>query len=177
MAATVVINRLTGSGPTKTVISGGTTRFHTADTGAADTNTPLPIPTSGTTYSYWCATRLECTSAPALGINNIKWYTDGANGFGTGISLKVQTATGYVQATGTSGTTGNILNTTNYSTLAGATVNAFTYTSGSPLSVSGTLGATTGDFGDYVVSQLEAGTTSLPGPTPAESMTFRYDEF
>ena len=176
MAATVQIVRLTGSGPTATDITSINTRANAADAhSTADTASPVQVPTSGTNYSYWVVTRLNVTVAPSGTINNLKWYTDGANNLGTGVACKVSTASGYVQATGSAGT-GTQLTTGNYATLAGAPSDAFAYTSGSPLSVTGTITAATGQFGDRVVYQLEVGTTAGPGATGSETFTYKYDE-
>lgn len=176
MSATVLIRRLTGAGPTATDITGINTRANAEDAHTtAGTSNPIQIPAAGTNYSYWVVTRLDCTVAPTGTINNIKWYTDGGNGFGTGVTCKVNTATGYVQATGTAGVTGTQLTTGNYATLAGAPSDAFAYTSGSPLSVSGSTSGT-GQFGDRVVYQIEVGSTAAPGATAAETFTFQYDE-
>jgi hypothetical protein len=180
MPATVKINRYTGSGPTKTDITGANTVANATDThqsSATGSSDPIRIPTSGTNYSYWVVCRLECTVTPLGTLNNIRWYTDGSNTFGTGVTCKVQTATSYVQATGTAGTSGIQLTTGNYPTLAGAPVNAFTYVVGSPLSVSGSLSnPSTGDFGDFVVYQLEVDSTAVPGVTGTETFTWLYDE-
>jgi len=178
MAATVTIRRLTGAGPTSTDITSINTRANAEDAhSTAGTTNPIQIPAAGTNYSYWVVTQLSADTTPAGTINNIKWYTDGGNGFGTGVTCKMNTATGYVQATGTPGTTGDILNTTNYSTLAGATSDSFSFTSGSPKSVTGSItNPSTGAFGDRAVYQIEVGTTAGPGATPQETFTFRYDE-
>jgi hypothetical protein len=180
MPATVKINRYTGSGPTKTNITGANTVANATDThqsSATGSSDPIRIPTSGINYSYWVVCRLECTVTPLGTLNNIRWYTDGSNTFGTGVTCKVQTATSYVQATGTAGISGIQLTTGNYPTLAGAPVNAFTYVVGSPLSVSGSLSnPSTGDFGDFVVYQLEVDSTAVPGVTGTETFTWLYDE-
>lgn len=260
MAATVVIRRLTGSGPTATTISGGNTRLSTSDNAYTnETTNPIPVPTvtnatanissttnasppvltidqtaaslglsnndmvvvsgissgatslngtwkctvSGSTVtltnvgapgsttttsgvikkanlSYWCVTRLDVTAGTYTTINNLKWYTDGGNSLGTGVAMKVATATSYVQATGTSGTTGDALSnvTGGYGgTLSGIPANAFTYTSGASLSVSGTTSSSaTGQFGDRVVYQIEVDSTAGPGTTTAETITWSYDE-
>ncbi|MHA1400146.1 MAG: hypothetical protein ACTSQE_07340 [Candidatus Heimdallarchaeaceae archaeon] len=178
MAATVLIRRLTGSGPTATDITGINTRANAEDAHTtAGTSNPVRIPAAGTNYSYWVVTRLDATVTPTGTINNLKWYSDGANGFGTGVTCKGNTATGYVQATGTAGETGDILNTTNYATLAGAPVDVFTHTSASPKSVTGSVSnPTTGEFGDRFVYQIEVDSTASPGATGSETFTYRYDE-
>lgn len=178
MAATVTIRRLTGAGPTSTDITGINTRANAEDAhSTAGTTNPIQIPAAGTNYSYWVTTQLSVDVTPAGTINNIKWYTDGANGFGTGVTLKVGQATSYVQATGTPGTTGTQLTTGNHAGLTGAPVDGFTYTSASPLAVTGTMSnPSTGALGNRVVYQIEVASTAAPGATPAETFTWKYDE-
>jgi len=178
MPATVIINRWTGTSgaPTKTNVTSINSRLNAEDAhSTAGTANSILIPAAGTNYSFWAAFRLAISAITGGTVNNIKWFTDGANSLGTGVAANVATATSYVQATGTVGTTGNILNTTNYATLAGATASAFTYTSGSPLAVSGSSSAT-GDLGDFVVLQTAISTTAAQGATPQETVTFRYDD-
>ncbi len=161
-AATVTIRRWTGSsgGPTKTDITSANTVANAQDTHeatASSSSNPIQIPAAGTNYSYWVTTQLSVdANGDSHTIDNVKWYTDGSNNLGTGITCKVNTASGYIQATGTSGTTGDLLNTTNHTNLAGATSDSFGYTSGSPLSVTGTT-SSTGDLGHQVVYQVEVG--------------------
>lgn len=182
MAATVIINRWTGStgSPTKTAITGGNTVANASDAHqsvAAGSSNPIRVPTSGTNYSYWVTTRLSASSSPSGTINNLRWYTDGANNFGTGVTCKGQSATSYVQATGTAGTTGTQLTTGNHAGLSGSPVDVFTYTSGSPKSLTGSISnPSTGDFGDFFVYQIEVGTTAGPGVTNQETFTWVYDE-
>ncbi len=178
MAATVTIRRLTSTGPTSGDITSINTRANAEDTNTtAGTSNPIQIPAAGTNYSYWVVTQLSVDVTPAGTINNIKWYTDGANGFGTGVTCKMNTATGYVQATGTPGTSGTQLTTGNYATLAGAPTDAFAFTSGSPKSVTGTISnPSTGALGDRVVYQIEVDSTAGPGATPQETFTWKYDE-
>src|SRR6185436_20449660 len=104
MAATVVIERWTGSGAgtgADLAASSNTTRLKQADNGTADTNNPVPAVT--TSYSYWANTRLHCTVVPATLINNLKWYSDGVSA-GTGLTVNAAKAStganaGYRQAT------------------------------------------------------------------------------
>ena len=88
MAATVLINRLTGTGgsETETDITSGTTRASTSDAPAPGTSDPIPIPSGADNYSFWVTTRLETTVAPTGTIDNIRWYSDAAS-FGTGATV------------------------------------------------------------------------------------------
>jgi hypothetical protein len=176
MAATVLIRRLTGAGPAATDITSINTRANAEDAhSTAGTTNSILVPAAGSNYSFWVVTRLDVTAITAGTVDNLKWYTDGTNNFGTGVTALAQTATGYVQATGTTGTTGTQLTTGNYATLTGAPVDPFTFTTGSPLAVTGTTSAT-GQFGDRVVYQLVVGTTAASGATAQETFTWRYDD-
>ena len=181
MAANVQIRRWTGTSgsETKTNITSINTRANSEDTHTtAGTANPIQIPAAGTNYSYWVATRLFVQTAPSGLIDNIRWHTDGAANFGTGVDATVNTATGYVQATGSTGVTGNQLTTSNYGTLAGAPVDAFSsYPNATTnLAVGGSISATTGDVGDFVVYQITVGSTAGPGATNDETFTWLYDE-
>ena len=173
----VQIRRLTGAGPTGTDITSINTRLNAEDTHTtAGTSNPILIPSSGTSYSYWCSTRLYFNGSGTGTINNIRWFTDGANGLGTGIGLRVGTATAYAQATGTPGDTGTELTAGNYSTFTLGNSNAFTYTSASPLTVSGSVTDPTDEyFGDIVVLQVTVADTASAGATATETMSWRYD--
>jgi hypothetical protein len=178
MPATVTIRRWTGvsGGPTKTDITSINTRANAEDAhSTAGTTNSILVPAAGTNNSYWVATRLSVDAITGGTVNNFKWYTDGANSLGTGVTMVVNTATSYVQATGTAGTSGLTLNTTNYATLAGAPADAFARTSGSPLTVSGSTAAT-GDVGDFVVYQIQVGSTAASGVTGTETITWQYDD-
>lgn len=180
MAATVLIRRITGTTASQTAddITGINTRANAQDAHeVADVDNPVQKPTSGLKYSFWVSTRLDATVTPAGTIDNIRWFADGANGFGTGITCKGITATAYKQATGTPGDTGNQLNSTNYTTVTGATVDVFGHTSGSPKTVAGSINnPSTGQFGDLFVYQIEVSTAAGPGASNQETFTFRFDE-
>lgn len=184
MPATVQIHRKTGAAPgSGTNITGINTRANAEDAhSVSGTSNPIRVPTSGSNYSYWVTTRLNVTVTPSGTINNVRWFTDGANNFGTGITCIVQKANagadaGYRIATGTPGTTGTQLTAVNHSGLTGAPVDAFTYTSGSPLSLTASISnPNTGEFGDHVVYQIVVGTTASPGVSGTETFTWRWDE-
>lgn len=179
MVAQVRIMRWTSASgtPVKTNIDGGTNRAGTADDPAPGTSYPIPVPTdSNLRYSYWVCTRLSAFYQAQNGIQNLKWYTDGANGLGTGVDLNVATASTYVQAPGTVGTTGTLLNSNNYGSLSAAVTSAWNYVSSNMLSVGGSIGSITGDIGHFVVYQVQVSSNAGPGATNSEQLTWQYDE-
>lgn len=176
MPATVQIHRLTGAGPTSTNITGINTRANAEDAHTtAGTSNSILVPGAGTSYSYWVTTQLNVTAITGGTVNNLRWYTDSSNNFGTGVTCKAQNATSYVQATGTPGDSGTQLTTGNHAGLSGAPVDAFTFTSGSPKSLTGST-STTGLFGDRMVYQIEVASTASSGATAQETFTWKYDD-
>lgn len=178
MVAVVIINILTGVGPTLTPITSINTRANAQDAhSTGDTTNPIEIPSGADNFSFWRATRLEATTAPDNLIDNIEWFTDGANSYGTGITNVMNTATGYVQATGTDGVTGIVLSVGNYASLAGAPTDSFAFVTGAPKAVAGST-STTGEFGDRAVFQVVVANTASAGTKPAtpETFTWRFDE-
>lgn len=185
MAATVIVQRFTGSGAgSGTDITGINTRAQTDDTHTtAGTTDPIPIVAATTKYSFWVSTRLNATVTPAGTINNLKWYSDGTNSLGTGVTMNVADAStganaGYRQGVGTVGDTGTQLTTGNHTGLDNTPVAFETLTSGSPLVLGGSItNPSTGNFGDFVVYQIAVnGSTAGPGATAAETLTWVYDE-
>lgn len=177
-AATVTIRRLTGAGPTSTDITSINTRANAQDAHeTADVDNPIQVPAAGSNYSYWVTTQLNATSSPSGTIDNLRWYADGNNNFGTGVTCIGQEATSYVEATGTPGVTGTELTTGNHAGITGAPADVFTHTSGSPKSLTGSISnPTTGAFGSRFVYQIVVGTTAGPGATAQETFTWKYDE-
>lgn len=173
MAATVVIKQWTGSGPTVTTITN--LRYKTADdSSGTDTTYPLVKPSSGTNYSYVATVVPYASVAPTGTINNVKYYSDGSNTYGTGVTLKgIALAQGsYTQATGTQGTSGDLS-----AAVYTSGTDVFTYSTGSPLSVTGSLVSTTGSGTFQLVqTQMALSTSVSAGTLTAETFTFRYDE-
>lgn len=174
---TVEILRKTGTTPSTTDITSSNTRLNATDAhSTSGTTNPVKIPDSGTNYSYWCTTQLNVSSnSESYTVDNIKWYTDGSNDLGTGLTMNVATATSYVQATGTEGISGDELTTGNHTGLTGSPSDAFAYTSGSPLSVSGSISGSTGEVGNMVVMQINVADTASVGASSQETMTYMYD--
>ena len=175
MAATIIINRAYGATPSTTAITSSLTRLSTSDSENPGTNNPIPVPSAGTNYSFWVSTRLECTVAPAGTVDNLRWHPVLPNNFGTGVTAKGNTAATYDQASGTVGTTGDLLNTTNHTGLDGATSDIWTWTEASPKTVTGST-STVQEFGSYMVWQLEVASTASPGTITAQTARWRYDE-
>ncbi len=177
MVATVLIRRKTGAGPTVTDITSINTRANTTDAHTtADTASPIQIPTdTATKRSFWVVTRLDATVGPDTLIDNIEWFSDGSDTFGTGVACKGESATDYTQASGTAGDDGLPLTTGNYTSLTTDPVDVFGFTSASPNAITGSQ-ASTGQFGDHMVYQTEVTSDAGPGATPEETWTWRFDE-
>jgi hypothetical protein len=162
MVATVQIGEKNGTPGTFTDKTSGNVRFKNADNATVDLNNPLVVPTAGWDYSYEKWLRTKVTVAPASNISNLKFYSDGANGLGTGVEAYAKAVTTYAtpaEATATAGYT-----------------NFFTLTSGSALSLGTGTFTGTGEKGDHAVCMMRITTTATQGLTPSETATLSYDE-
>lgn len=171
MAATIQIHELTSDADTGVDKTSGTVRFkNVASTTSttADTSDPIPIPAADSNYSYVKKLRAKMTGAPGTNVSNFRWYTDGNNGFGTGITVNVKNI----------GTTFG----THYQTAMSGGSNLFGYTSGSPLDGDGTDAGpfTSSDnntyIGDIIELQMAVASTASSGAKTAETLTLAYDE-
>lgn len=162
MAATVVLLEKNGTGAgTTTDKTSGTVRFKNADNSTVDLANPL-VKSAGTDYSYEKWLRLSVTGGSFSQITNAKAYTDGTNGFGTGVEM-------FWKAVGTYATPAEASGTTGY-------VDAFTYTSGAALDlVAGTVTGT-GQFASHLVAFIRALPAVAGGLTPGETATVSWDE-
>jgi hypothetical protein len=165
MAANVQIHEMTAlaAGLDRT---GATIRFKSADNTNVDTLDRIQIPGAGTTYSYTKQVRFYFQTGPSVDIQNLRAYSDGGNGFGTGVGCQYD-----IPNTG-NGTFPNI--NTN---IAGTDI--FSKTSGVPISMAANnVGPYTGTGykGDIVRMQLSVSSAAAPGQIPAETLTFAYDE-
>lgn len=175
-----------GSGENLTTLT--KLRFKTEDGFALDSDNPIPRPgVAATNYSFWRNIFLKCIVAPTTGLNNVQWFTDGVNNYGTDVDLSVGNETpvkssvsnaGYVLAVGVVGTSGTELIAGN-GQITGKT-DAFTFTSGAPKSVSITDGSGTitviNETTDYLLLQMDVTENAIPGATGVETLTFQYDE-
>lgn len=162
-------------------------RLKTADDTTIDSTNPVPIPSSGTNYSFVSSLYVKVLVAPNTQINGFKIYTDAA-AFGTGITTSLgdqyttrnhSSTSGYIKATGTTGTTGTEM-TAFYTGITSKT-NIFSYTSGSPangptISESGGILVNIGDTTNYFVIQAGVGSTATPGTKPQSTFSVQWDE-
>ena len=162
MPATVQIAEKNGAGGTLTNKTSGTVRFKKADNATVDLINPLVIPGAGFDYSIEKWLRANVTVAPSTQISDLKFYSDGANGMGTGVEV-------YAKAVASFATPALATSTTGY-------VDFFTYTSGSPLSLGAGPFTGTGEKGDHAVLMSRCGTTATPGVTASENATLEYTE-
>ncbi len=163
MAATVLIGEKNGAGGTFTDKTSGTIRFKNADNATVDLVNPMVVPASGSDYSFekWLRMKIGATG-PASQISNLKFYTDGANGLGTGVSLWAKAVTTYATPAEATATTGY--------------TDAFTYTSAAPLSLgAGPYSTINTEMGDHCVMIAKVDSTAGPG-TPSETLNFSWDE-
>jgi hypothetical protein len=174
MAATVNINRLTGN-ITYTPVNGINTRAQASDDhSTAGTDSPIKIPSAGNNYSYWVTTQLEVIGGLVGTIDNLRWFADFVSD--SGVTVIGQSATAYVQATGTEGETGTQLTQGNHAGLSAAPVSVTTFTSFSPKSLTGTITASTGVFGDMFVYQYVIAASANLGATSTSTFSWQYDE-
>jgi len=171
MAATIQIRELTTDADTGVNKTSGTVRFKavaSTTSTTADTSDPLVIPGAGSDYSFVKKLRPYMEAPPNTNISNIRWYTDGANGFGTGVTVTAKNL--------------GVTFGTHYDTVMSGGSDLFGYTSAAPLNGDGT---DTGPFvpaddntyiGDIIELQMAVASTATNGALSAETLTLAYDE-
>jgi hypothetical protein len=163
MPATVQLIEKNGAGGTGTDKTSGNIRFKNADNATVDLNNPLVVPSSpGFDYSFEKWLRLNVTGGSYSQITNVRAYSDGANGMGTGVEV-------YARAVGSYATPAEATATTGYT-------NFFTYTSGSALSLGAGPFTSTGEKGDHLVMMARCSEAAAGGLTPSETLTVSWDE-
>ncbi len=169
VAATVVIEQLNGSGPTATTVVASPFLFGTSDVYNAGNTVPVQRPASGTNYSYEASFRM-LASGTFTSLSNWKFYSDGANGLGTGLDItcKALAQGSYAQATGTSGVTATAM--------YGSPASLFTYSSGSPLSLTGSISSAGNGTVQLVRAQASVASTAAVGTSSSETSTAQWDE-
>jgi hypothetical protein len=171
MPATIQIHELTANATTGVNKTSGTVRFKnvaSTDSTAVDANDPIPIPATGTIYSFVKKLRAYMAAPPDTNVTTLRWYSDGNNGFGTGITATAKNL----------GTTFGA----HYNTQMSGGADLFSYTSGSPLSG---VATDTGPFlpaanatyiGDIIELQMAVASTASSGAKSAETLNLAYSE-
>lgn len=162
MAATVQLIEKNGAGGTATDKTGGTVRFKNADNSTVDLLNPMVKPGAGSDWSFEKWLRMNVTGGTYTQITNVKVYSDGSSGLGTGINVWAKAVASY--ATPAEGTA-----STGYA-------NLFTYTSGAALSLGAGPFTSTGEKGDHAVLLCEVTSAAAGGLTPSETLTLAWDE-
>ena len=162
MAATVQIIEKNGAGGTGTNKTTETVRFKNADNATVDTANPMVKPVSGTDYSFEKWLRFNVTGGTYTEITNIKAYSDGSNGMGTGVAL-------WAKAVETFATPAEATSTATYTSF-------FTYTSGSALTLGAGPYTSTGEKAFHLVMMMAVADTASGGMTPTETLTVAWDE-
>lgn len=96
MAATVIIQRYYGPGPTTEDVTGDTLRFKRAADVSPDGNDPVPIPATGEAFSWRIVLKAVATVAPETRCTNLRMFTNGAD-VGTGRTVLYARTGSYVQ--------------------------------------------------------------------------------
>ena len=166
MAAIVSIKEVNG-GENRVDTTIENLRFCTTDNYNPGLTYPLVKPAEGqTNYSFKKTIYLNADTSPSVTINNIKFYSDGEIGW-TGVDIEVKPADDYTAPTGTEGTTGE----------DNEGVNVETYTSNSPLSLTGSIdNPNTGKISQYLELQAVISDAAEAGALTQETLIFRYDE-
>ena len=177
MVATVLIREWNGSSsaPAQTSKQGGTVRFKNADNAVVNTSSRLIIPASNREYSFGKWLRLEISVVPSVDIDNLRAYSDGANGWGVGVKGWYATRSTYATPTiptetddPPKGPNSTVNMTDLFSLISTASADMDAGNSG-PFS-------STGDIGDWLALVMEVETSAVQGATPTETLTFAYDE-
>jgi len=161
MVATVIVNEKNGAGETATDKTSGTYRFKNADDSTVDGNNRLVVPGAGSIFSFQKYLRLNFQGT-FTDVSNLIYYTDGSNGYGTGVLLWAKSLAAY--------------STPVLETGSGTYLDAFSYTAGSPLNLGTGPFTGLGDQGNYLQQAMEVLSTATQGALTPEVQTFGWDE-
>lgn len=161
MAATITIQACTGTNAaTEATVTGIMHRAN--DSAATDKNNPVTIPSIGTARSYEKWLRFKCTVAPDTQVTNFKYWGPNTTP-GTGVTVFVGTTDTGATPVATDSAVATTQQDTNY------------YDTSHTLAIPGTLTAENQET-DYLVFQVDVGTTATPGDTTQQTQNYSYDE-
>ena len=162
MAATVNITSYHGASPSGTTVTAWRNKL--ADNDTADNNNRIPIPTSGTQYAWVKHIALVAATSPTSLIDTLQMWSSGS--LPTGVQMFAQDHA-YTDPT-----------TQQATPLTGWTNNYTGFTSGSPLSLAGSISnPSTGKINtNYLQLQLAIISTAAVGVMAAQTITQSYLE-
>lgn len=167
MAATIEVHAMTAA-DTGADVTSGAVRFHATDISTVNGVSPLVIVTGSTIYSYTITFRAYLEDAPAVQVGNLRWYTDGSSGWGTGIGATAKNV--------------GVTFVAHYNTAMSGGSSIFGYTSAAPLDGDAT---DAGPFvpadvdtyiGDLIDVQVSVADTASNHELPDENLTLAVDE-
>jgi len=161
MAATIEMQACTST-DAGTEATAAAITFRANDSADNNSDNPITIPGSGTTYSYEKWLRWKCTAAPDTQCTNFKFWGPNSTP-GTGLVIYAGTTDTGVTPTDSDSSVATTRQDTNY------------YDSSNTLSIAGTL-TTIGNETDYLVLQLDVGDTATQGDMTQQTMYYSYDE-
>ena len=144
------------------------TSFLSIDSAATDSGTRQSNPVTAGTASFEKHLRLKITTAPAVSVGNIKWWTDGSGQANVNLRAK--------EAVGTGGATPGTGDTTPSASAMSGDIDGYTRTSGAK---------GTWDSGSYsalnnvtkaLLLQLQPQAAASPGAWTQETINYSYDE-
>lgn len=142
-----------------------------------DTTSPVYTPFA----SLWACFRLRTLVAPFAHVNNFRFFVEDTFDLGTGITVAFGEATAYKQATpGVFTGSGTVLNLGNYPSLVDQgggiyTSNLADWTEATPYFLTSTMSGV-GDFGNWLVLQVLAGSGASSSSSARGRVKFTYDE-
>ena len=155
-------NAATESG-TQTGIS-----FLSIDSAATDSGTRQSNPVTAGTNSFEKHLRLKVTTAPAVSIGNVKFWTDGSGTSNVNLRAKL--------AVGTGGATPGTGDTTPTASAMTGDADAYSYVSGSKGTWDAATYASVNSVTKAALMQLQPQAAASPGVWPQETVNYSYDE-
>jgi len=160
-------------------VAGMTVRYKRSDDDVQDANYPLPIPTSGLSFSWRKSSKINFSTTPAGAISNLRWFVTGVFPQGIRFFARLQAIGIYIIATAA-----DIAGIAGFTDTAGnQTANDATqYTSSSPLTVNAGTVLSNPNTGEgtqvFLETQMAVANNYAggSGPIAPVGITYRYTE-
>lgn len=168
MAATVTVNVYTGANAATESVAVTGIDFISADNATNTLGNRTANPVTVGTNSFSKSIRAKITVAPANGVTNFLFWTDGTGQTNVGlVALLAQGVGGATPGTG---------GVTNTATALTAPVNAYTLTSGAKGVWDSVSYVTVGNVTKAIILQLQPTVSAVAGNWTQETLNYSYDE-